>query len=179
MISVIHNIKEKKRRGVSQIIGSLFMLAVVTVVGSALFIQGLGGITDFNTFLAVFSEEGETDMVHESIIIEHVRFHPLKENVAFWLRNTGLTTVNIDRITMVRVDTQELIINFDSTKKIFGKEIILVNLTAINVDLPAGCTNWSSSCGNPSAALSSDEYRISVTSVRGNSFETTAVPFNT
>lgn len=159
------------------------MLAVVTVVGSALFIQGLGGITDFNTFLAVFSEEGETDMVHESIIIEHVRFHPENESVGFWLRNTGLTTVTIDRITMVKVDTQDLIINKDLAEEIFGKEINLINVTGHT--LPGSLTKWNESYdddnnpGTPDAALEDSEYRISVTSVRGNSFETTAAPFNT
>jgi len=170
------NIKEKKRRGVAQIVGSLFMLAVVTVVGSVLFIQGISGITDFNTFLAIFSEEGESESVHEAIILEHIRFDPNGKDVDFWLRNTGLTTVGIDRMTMVRVGTQELIINEDLADEIFGKEIIKITITAT---LPSGCADWSSSCGNPSAALSSDEYRTSVTSGRGNSFETTATPFNT
>ena len=170
------NIKEKKRRGVAQIVGTLFMLAVVTVVGSVLFIQGISGITDFNTFLAIFAEEGESENVHEAIILEHVRFDPTGKDVDFWLRNTGLVTVGIDRITMVRVDTQELIINEDLSDEIFGKEIIKITITAT---LPTLCDDWSSTNCNPSQTLSSDEYRISVTSGRGNSFETTATPFNT
>ncbi len=155
------------------------MLAVVTVVGSVLFIQGISGITDFNTFLAIFSEEGESENVHEAIILEHVRFHPANESVGFWLRNTGLTTVGIDRITMVRVDTQELIINVDLSEEIFGKEIILLNVTGSDVSLPTDCVDWSSTSCNPSQTLSSDEYRISVTTGRGNSFEKVATPFNT
>jgi len=156
------------------------MLGIVTVVGSALFIQGLGGITDFNTFLAILSDEGESELVHENIVIEHVRFHPENESVGFWLRNTGLTTVTVDRITMVRVDTQELIINADLVEEIFGKEIILVNVTGLRVtdgvDLSGSCTQWDCSSDT---ALETDQYRISVTSVRGNSFETVAEPFNT
>ncbi len=158
------------------------MLAVVTVVGSVLFIQGISGITDFNTFLAILSDEGESELVHENIVIEHVRFDPTGKDVDFWLRNTGLTTVTVDRITMVRVDTQELIINADLVEEIFGKEIILVNVTGLRVTdgvfLPGACTDWSDSgCSNE--GLVDDEYRISVTSVRGNSFETVAEPFNT
>lgn len=152
------------------------MLGVVTVVGSTLFIQGLGGITDFNTFLAILSDEGESELVHENIVIEHVRFDPTGKDVDFWLRNTGQTTVTVDRITMVRVDTQELIINADLVEEIFGKDIIKVTITAT---LPPVCDDWRSTNCSPSTTLSSSEYRISVTSVRGNSFETAAVPFNT
>ena len=179
MISIT-DIGRKKRRGISQIIGSLFMLAIVTVVGSALFIQGLQGVTDFNTFLAVFSEEGESESVHESIIIEHVRFDPSSKDVDFYLRNTGEVRAGVDRITMVRVDTQELIINEEVDEDIFGKDIIKVTITVTLLPFtPNGsCTDWSDTgCSNE--GLEGDEYRISVTTGRGNSFETVAAPFNT
>ena len=154
------------------------MLAIVTVVGSVLFIQGVEGINSFNAFLSVFSEEGESETVHESIIIEHVRFDPVgSKDVELWLRNTGLTTIGIDRITMVRIDTQELIINFDTAETIFGEEIIKITVTGDDVDIGA-CTEWDCS-EEGDADLEDDEYRISITSGRGNSFETIATPFNT
>lgn len=187
MIPIIHNIKEKKRKGVSTVIGTLFMLAIVTSVGSVLAIQGIAGITSFNTFLAIFSEEGESESVHESILIEHVRFDPdsTDKDVEFWLRNNGLERVGIDRITMVKVDTQELIINKDFTNPavdLFGEElekIIINNASATDVTLPGSCASWdSASCGG-SLVLADHAYRISVTTARGNSFETIARPFNT
>jgi len=181
MIPIIRNIKGKKRKGVSTVVGTLFMLAVVTSVGSVLFIQGLTGINTFNNFLVVFSEEGESESVHESILIEHVRFDPAgSKDVQFWLRNNGLERVGIDRITMVRVDTQELIINKDFTNpavELFGQELEKITVTGSDVDI-GSCTEWDCS-DEGDAALEGDEYRISVTTARGNSFETVATPFNT
>jgi len=176
MIPIIHNIKGKKRRGVSTVIGTLLMLAVVTSVGSVLFLQGLTGINTFNNFLAIFSEEGESESVHESILIEHIRFVPTAVDVEFWLRNNGLERLSIDRITMVKIDTQDLIIDESLNDDIFGQELVKITLTSAL--LPDNCTQWDSSgCG--SEVLADDEYRISVTSSRGNSFETIARPFNT
>jgi len=182
MIPIIRNIKEKKRRGISTVIGTLFMLAVVTSVGSVLFIQGITGINTFNNFLAVFSEEGESESVHESILIEHVRFIPNSSNkdVEIWLRNNGIERVGIDRITMVRVDSQDLIINKDLSEAIFGeqlKKITINNASATDVTLPGVCTSWDTCTGG--LVLADHEYRIFVTTARGNSFETIAAPFNT
>jgi len=178
MIPIIHNIKEKKRKGISTVIGTLFMLAVVTSVGSVLFIQGITGINSFNTFLAIFSEEGESESVHESILIEHVRFVPTSKDVEIWLRNNGLERVGIDRITMVKVDSQELIINKDLAEDIFGEELKKITITNPDVILPGSCASWdSASCGG--LVLADHEYRIFVTSARGNSFETVASLFNT
>jgi len=42
------NFSLKKRRGVSQIIGSLIVLAVVASVGSVILFQGLNQINAFN-----------------------------------------------------------------------------------------------------------------------------------
>jgi len=179
MIPIIHNIKEKKRKGISTVIGTLFMLAVVTAVGSVLFIQGVQGINSFNTFLGVFSEETDSESIHESILIEHVRFTPTSKDVEIWLRNNGVERVGIDRITMVNVETQDLIINKDLTEDIFGEQLLKITITGGDVTLPKSCLDWNSgSCAN-SVVLSADEFRISVTSSRGNSFETVAIPFNT
>jgi len=40
----------KSRKGVSQIIGSVFMLAVVAAIGSVILIQGIGDINTFTSF---------------------------------------------------------------------------------------------------------------------------------
>ena len=181
MIPIIRNIKEKKRKGVSTVIGTLFMLAIVTSVGSVLAIQGISGINSFNTFLAIFSEEGESESVYESILIEHVRFVPTSKAVEIWLRNNGLERVGIDRITMVKVDSQDLVFNEELTNPavaLFGEELEKITVTPST--LPNGCADWnSSSACNPSVVLADHEYRISVTTARGNSFETIAAPFNT
>lgn len=170
----------KKRRGVSQIIGSVFMLAIVAAIGSLLLLQGMEGINNFVAFLDL-TGQGETRSVHESILFEHVRLEPLSDTVAIWIRNTGTDTVNFESLTMVKIDTQELIIDsndffdpIDKTAQVFVKQMVTVNYTDAEVDLASlGCTKWD--C----AALLNKEYRISLTTVRGNTFETVVQPFDT
>ena len=176
MKSFFLNDRKKSHRAVSQIIGSLFMLAIVAVVGSVIFFQGLAGITSFQTFLAVFDQEGNTPSTYENLIIEHVRFYTDNDAVAIWLRNTGDNEIGIDVISMVRIETQELIIQkTDITKTVFGKELQVINVTGTT--LPNTCSDWD--CDDASAKnLKNSKYRVSVTTSRGNSFETVAEPFN-
>ena len=179
MIPIIHNIKEKKRKGVSTVIGTLLMLAIVTSVGSVLMMQGVQGVNSFNTFLAVFSEEGESESVYESILIEHVRFDPTSKDVEIWLRNNGVERVGIDRIAMVNFDTQDLIIYKDLAVSIFGKETKKITITNPDVTLPGNCADWNSTSCAVGVVLAEDEHRTSVTTARGNSFETITSSFNT
>lgn len=171
-----------KSRGVSQVIASLFMLAIVASFGSVLLLQGMTGINDFNSFLAIFSES-ETLSVQESIMIEHIRFTPSANNaVNIWIRNDGAVEVTIDTITIVKVDTQDLIVDTDEftivdsdeiTKDILVKDFDQITIDTSDVSLPTDCTNWSDTdCRN-------DAYLISITTSRGNTFVATAQPLVT
>ena len=63
----------KNRRGVSNIIGSLIVLAIVASVGSVILFQGLNQINAFNYDLTLHDKEHVNEL-REDIIFEHVRF---------------------------------------------------------------------------------------------------------
>jgi len=168
----------KTRRGVSQVIGSIFMLAIVAAIGSLLLIQGIQGTTDFTVFVDSFTE-GTGAASREDITILHVRFDPTSDDVFIWLKNTGDINSVIDRITMVKVNSQELIINNSTdnsgTIDIFPEESKLFAVTG-TISLPSGCSNWSD---ETSCNVQTSTYILTIVTSRGNAFETVVMPFNT
>ncbi len=46
-----------KRKAVSQIIGTMFMMAIVGVVGSVILLNGITTAADFTLFLDIISDE--------------------------------------------------------------------------------------------------------------------------
>ena len=157
--------KISKKRGISSIIGTLLMVAVVSVIGSVILFQGLNGINNFNYYLSFLT--GSKDASHESAVTEHVRFNPADNNLDVWVRNTGTVQLEISRITVVRLDTQAIIINENP-----GATVFLSDTTQINHP-DDGAFNWSD------AGYDTAQYRISLTTSKGNSFETMATPYNT
>lgn len=175
MIFSVYN-KRMMRRGVSQILGSLFMLAIVAGIGSVLLFQGVSGINAFNTSLSILKTDKQ-ETLRENLIIEHVRFHDDSNigggtnfrDVTISIRNTGTVELNIDSIMMVEVDSQDLVLNnntFPDLKPIFAKDI-------------AGIPIETTLAGSPTIWDITKEYRITVTTTKGNSFEFVAKPFNT
>jgi len=149
----------QKRRAVSQVIGSLFALAVVAAVGSLLLLQGQQGIMDFTNSLDVF-EKTEKKAAQEIFIIEHVRLDPKSDQVEIWLRNTGTIEFTIQQIRMIKIDTQELLIdNSTITTTIFQEEFAKITMTAD--PMPSGATTWEDEVRAPD--LNDYEYRIFVT----------------
>src|SRR5574341_242670 len=104
------SIVTKKRRAVSQVIGALFALAIVATFGSVLLIQGVQGVQNFSSFLDIF-EETEAKSAQEVFVIEHVKFNSTTIDIDIWVRNTGKIDIIIDRISIVKIDTQELIVS--------------------------------------------------------------------
>jgi hypothetical protein len=168
-----------RRRGVSQILGSLFMLAIVGGIGSVILFQGMSGINSFNSSLMVFDAETR-EAARESLVIAHVRFHDNggNDDVTLWVRNTGTIDVTIDRVTIVKADTQHLILDerfaTSTPPTVPVKEVTRIPSTG-SLDTSLGeaplSTNWS--------AVQSTKFIVTVTTVRGSSFEVTALPFNT
>jgi len=100
------------RRGISQIIGTLFTVAIVASIGSVLLFTGIENITSFNSFLDIVKNT-ETDKINESFIIEHVRFDPVAnsgEKIEISIRNTGSIDITIERIAIHQIENQNLII---------------------------------------------------------------------
>jgi len=166
----------KNRRAVSQIMGSLVILGVVTSVGSVILFNGMDSISAF-TYELSFHEKSKNLMHREDIIFEHVRFVPNTDNIEIDLANIGTIDSTISTITILKIDNQEIIANWvdvnqsiqikDNQKitldDVDDSEILLTPLTAI----------W-----NDANYLNS-EYKISLTTTRGNFFTTVASPFNT
>ena len=79
----------KSRKGVSQILGSVFMLAVVAAIGSVILIQGINDVNTFNSFLDVVRDDQVERSTNERFIVEHVRFVATSDQVYIWIRNIG------------------------------------------------------------------------------------------
>jgi len=146
------------------------MVAIVATVGGMLLFQGMNGITAFNNYLQNALTTG-SDSARESFFIEHVRFTPQDgvKTIDIWIRNTGTVDIEIDKITLLRIDTQELLI-YDNTvdKTIAISAIENITLTAV---FPSE-SDWN--------VIGADEdYKISATTTKGNSRESTITTFNT
>lgn len=145
------------------------MLAIVVPVGIVILSQGLYEVADFNRFLSITMEQ-EIDSVREDIIFEHVRFEPTGNQVTVSIRNISTITSSIDKISIVKMDTQELLVYQDNLASSLplkdGTDII------VNANL-ASSGQWADSMYVDS------DYKISITTIRGNFFDTIARPFNT
>ena len=158
----------RKRRGISQIIGALLMLSIVVVIGIAILLPGLSAIEDFRNVMLV--EDEKNDSFRESLIIEHVNFTPDSQDITLYVRNTGTISAIVDIITIVKIDTQDLLLNVNGINdEIFVKEVSKITRSDANL----GGSNWKDSPYNDKS------YEISVTTVRGNSFKVIAIPYNT
>src|SRR3989338_6116309 len=150
------SIVTKKRRAVSQVIGALFALAIVATFGSVLLIQGVQGVENFTAFLNIF-EETEAKSAQEVLIIEHVKFNATiidengntvdnHEEIDIWVRNTGKIDIIIDRISIVKINTQELIVNVEGINQdVFQKEVRQITLSSSDVTMPTvscTCSDW-------------------------------------
>jgi len=169
----------KERKAVSPIIGSLIMLAVVAVVGSLILLQGLQGITTFTASVDFLNVEENTS-VQENLIIEHVRFDPDSTDVSVWVRNVGTNEATISKITMVKIDSQDLIISDDSFgETVFFKSVSEFTPTVISLPVDVGeDQKWSSDDAN-GKPLKDAKYRITVATAHGNLFDSVVKPYNT
>ncbi len=172
---VSSKISLKNRRAVSQVMGSLLILGVVSSVGSVIMFNGLGSVSAF-TYDLSFHEKSKNLMHREDIIFEHVRFVPNTENIAINLANIGTVESTISTITILKIDNQEIIANWVEVNQSIqikeNQKITLTGPSEIELLNPPG------SIWNDSNYLNS-EYKISLTTTRGNFFTTVASPFNT
>jgi len=161
----------KNRRGVSNIIGSLIVLAIVASVGSVILFQGLNQINAFNYDLRTFDEQHSAEL-REDILFEHVRFEPTNTEVILYLANIGSIDTTVATVTIVKIDTQELIVReeFLTGNTILLEDHIELNATAI---LTVGTMQWDDAYYNDT------NYKISITTSKGKFFDTVAKPPNT
>ena len=174
----------KNRRAVSQVMGSIVILGVVTSVGSVILFNGMDSISAF-TYDLSFHEKSKNQIHREDIIFEHVRFEPNDDKIEIDLLNIGTVDLTISNITILKIDTQEIIANWvDVTEPILiesNQKIILDNPDII---LTRGILTqtWDDDYyyyidANPDNPVA--KYKISLTTVKGNFFTTIVSPFNT
>jgi len=167
----------KNRRAVSQIMGSIVILGIVTSVGSVILFNGMGSISAF-TYDLSFHEKSKNLTHREAIIFEYVRFEPNTDNIAINLANIGTVESTISTITILKIDTQEIIANWvDVNQSIQIKDNQKITLDDVD-DSEIQLTGIVTDTWNDANYLTS-EYKISLTTTRGNFFTTVASPFNT
>ncbi|MGY5149357.1 MAG: hypothetical protein ACW9W3_04765 [Candidatus Nitrosopumilus sp. bin_68KS] len=156
--------------------GSVVILGIVSSVGSVILFNGMNSISAF-TYDLSFHEASKNQIHREDLVFEHVRFEPNTDNLEIDLANIGSVESTIASITIINIDNQEIITNWvdlDQTIQIKdNRQIILDLIDDTQILLVQGSGTW-----NDPAYVNS-EYRISLTTTRGNFFTTVASPFNT
>ena len=157
-----------KHRGVSEVVGSLLMLAIVGSIAAIVLTIGLTSITDFATFLV--DVDISEDTLKERIVINNVDFNNANKNVKIYLRNVGLNDITIDSIAITNIDTQESIL-LDNA----NTSPLVIQAKAIG---NTGDLTTTISCADFSDTICKDvNYNISVVTSRGNIFEMEVRPF--
>ena len=171
----------KKRRAVSNIIGSLIVLALVASVGSVILFQGLNQINAFNYDLTLHDKE-RVNEIREDIIFQHIRFEPDGDDLILYLANIGSVDSTIASVTVVKIDTQELIFTRERptvNATIPIEESSMIVLDMANLDPSPPNDIWNSTLYGPDPPNPTPKYKITVGTSKGNFFTTVAEPFNT
>jgi len=169
----VHSFTPKNRRAVSQVIGSVVILGIVASVGSLILFNGMASISAF-TYDLSFHEASKNQIHREDIIFEHVRFEPASKNIEINLMNIGTINSDISTITIVNIDNQEIIANWvDINQPLQIQANQKIFLGSPDILLPIGLGTWDEPVYRDS------DYKISLTTVRGNFFTTVATPYNT
>ena len=149
------------------------MVAVVVPIGVIILSSGMSEVAEFNQKVGVNNEQN-LNRVQEDVVFEHVRFVPTTKEVILSLRNIGTIETDINKITIVRMDTQDLIFSQDNLADFVSLKSY--SDISINGDLP-GADTWND--GDVNGLYRDSDYKISVITSRGNFFDTVARPFNT
>ena len=160
----------KRRRGVSQIIGSLVVLAIVASIGSVILFQGLNQINLFSHDLS-FHDKEHNQSLREDILFEHVRFEPNSMDIDLYLANTGSIDATIESVSIVKIDTQELVMAWEDVPSVNATiQIEDHNQIPLTAELTKGPQIWNST------EYQSSNYKITVSTTKGNFFSTVATP---
>ena len=166
----------KNRRAVSQVMGSVVIMGIVSSIGSVILFNGMDSISAF-TYDLSFHEASKNQIHREDIVFEHIRFEPNTDNLEIDLANVGTVESTIASITILNIDNQEIVanwVNVDETIQLQdNRQIVLDLLDDSEIILIQGSGTWND------AAYVNSEYKISLTTTRGNFFTTVASPFNT
>lgn len=164
----------KKHRAISQVMGNLVVLGIVSSIGSVILFHGLDEINAFNYDLS-FHDSAQNDGLREDIVFEHIYFKPGTDELTINLLNVGSISSTLDKITVVKSDTQEIIVDRVNVSTLVSPDSSRISVKGqkeIVINNVLGSSNW-----NDSYYVDSD-YKISITTSRNNFFSTIAIPFN-
>ena len=140
----------RRRAAVSQIIGTLIMLGVVSVAGGVLFINGIQVLTEFDANINSQSFAA-AEKIQEKIVISHVRFHD-SDDVRLFVRNVGEVEADIVSIKILNRDEQTL-----DCCDFTGETLPIQEPVQIDLILDANFDT-------------NDDYKISIVTARDNMF---------
>jgi len=171
MRNVSSKLPLKNRRAVSQIMGSIVILGVVTSVGSVILFNGMNEISAF-TYDLSFHETSKNQIHREDLLFEHVRFEPNTNNIEINLVNIGTIESTVSTITILDIDTQEIIANWVEV----NRSIPIKDYQKITLDDDSEILLTPISSTWDDGHYNTDTYKISLTTTRGNFFTTVAHP---
>ena len=164
----------KKRRGLSQVIGNLVVLGIVSSIGSVILFNGLDEINAFNYDLS-FHDSTRNDGLREDLVFEHIHFKPGTDDMKITILNVGSIDSTLDTLTIVKSDTQEIIVDRVDVDSLVSNDSLIL----VKGDKEIELTNILGSGVWDDSYYVDSEYKISITTNRGNFFATIGVPFNT
>ena len=106
----------KSRRAISQIMGSVVILGVVTSIGSVIMFNGMHEINAF-TYDLTFHDKSKNEAFREDLIFEHVRFEPNTNQIVISLANIGTIDSTVESLSVVKIDTQEILVKWADTNQ--------------------------------------------------------------
>jgi len=173
--NVFSKLPLKNRRAVSQVMGSIIILGVVTSVGSVILFNGMNEISAF-TYDLSFHEKSKNQIHREDLVFEHVRFEPNTDNISINLVNIGTIESTISTITILNINTQEIIANWVEVNQSIPikdyQKITLDDIDDSEILLTPISATWED------GHYLTDKYKISLTTTRGNFFTTVTTPYN-
>ncbi len=167
----------KSRRGISQVMGALLMLAIVVPLGSVILLNGATEISAFNNSMAN-TVDYRNNGIQESIVFEHIRFIPTTNVIDITLLNVGSVETIIDRVTLVNMTNQDLLFSIDLSS-FQPIPLSIKNSTTIKIDADLSGLLPRPQQWDAGTTPTAFEYKISVITSRGNFFDTVARPYNT
>ena len=156
--------KSPRHRGLSQIITSLILIAIVSTIGSVVLFRGLGEINTFSLNLNNI-DKNRVEGIQEDLLIENIHFDYGTPQMEITITNIGSIPFSVSSLVVTELDTQQTI--YRKTDRVDNFEISKTQTIAITTNK------------NLDSTIASNDYVVSVLTSRGNFFTKFVKPFNT
>ena len=103
--------------------------------------------------------------------IQHTNLPPVTHQIILYLANIGTTESTIESITVVQLDTQNILIDWE--EGVSSTVQIKESSNPITINANLNSLTWND------PIYRNSEYKISITTSKGNFFSTVASPYNT